>query len=625
MGVDAWLTVGIIALAVGAMATSRIGADTALLSALAALLVAGVYDAPSQAFAGYANPSVVMIAALFVVAAGLTETGAIQWVALRLLGTPRTPAAAVLRLSLPVAGMSAMLNNTPIVAMAMPVVSAWARRARMSPSLLFMPLSFAAILGGMCTLIGTSTNVILDDLYMGYLADNAADLGRRFGIDRPGTIERFWRVGVVGLPAALLGVGLMALLASRLIPQRRPVEDVGGGRRYTLEMRVEPGSAIDGKTVEQAQLRHLPGLFLASIDRNGETIPAVGPEQRLRGNDVLVFVGVVDSVVDLLKIRGLSPATDQVHKIDTPRGNRTVVEAVISESSPLCRRSIRQTQFRTRFNAAVIAVHRAGRRVAGKVGDIVLQPGDTLLLSTHQGFVSAYRNSRHFYLVSGIEDARDVRHERAWVAIGILGLFVALLALPVGPLLARGGAVVGLALPAEVAPMTAAVFCAILMVLTRCVSGTLARRSIDWQVILVIGAAIGLGEAMVQTGAADAIAHGLFNASSALGLGPRMLLLVAIMLTVVLTQVMSNVAAAVLMFPIAMTTAADAGLSPQPFLLGLMAGASASFLTPIGYQTNLMVAGPGGYRFLDFLRLGLPLTAIVAAVAVVVIPIAYPF
>ncbi|MEO1008911.1 MAG: SLC13 family permease [Planctomycetota bacterium] len=623
MDPHAWLTISVIAAAVVAMASNRIGPDTAMLGALAALLVAGVFRSPADAFRGYADPSVIMIAALFVVAAGLTETGAMHWMATRLLGRPSTPAGAIARLSIPVAGMSATMNNTPIVAMAMPIVSAWARRARLSPSVLFMPLSFAAILGGMCTLIGTSTNVLLDEQYMKYIADagTAARLQDQFGLETPGTLERFWRVAVVGLPAAVAGIAFMALFASRLVPKRRPVDDGDGEREYTLEMRIEPGSAIDGKTVEQAQLRHLPGLFLASIERNGEVIPAVGPDEVLRGGDVLVFAGILDSVVDLLNIRGLVPATDQVKKVEAPWANRAVVEAVISPSSPLCQQSIRQAQFRTRFNAAVIAVHRVGRRVEGKIGDIVLQPGDTLLLSTHRGFVSAFRNSRHFYLVSGVEEARVVRHDRAWVALIILGILVASLALPLAPALNWLFATLGWAVTASVTPVSAAVGCAVLMVLTRCVTGTVARRSLDWQVILVIGAAIGLGEAMRQSGAAT----GLADAILGLGLGPYGLLLAVILITVLLTQVINNAAAAVIMFEISMQAAQDADLSPEPFLLGLMAAASASFLTPIGYQTNLMVTGPGGYRFLDFLRLGVPMTAIVTITAMVLVPLVFPF
>ncbi len=625
---ETWYTLGVVALLVAALVSNRVGTDTAMLAALTLVMVAGIVE-PAAAVAGFADPSVLTIAALFVVACGLSETGATAAIAHRVLGRPKGGISARFRLMIPVAAMSAFMNNTPIVAMYLPIVNDWARKLRLSPSRLYMPLSFAAIMGGACTLIGTSTNIAVNQLYLNYYAANADYLSETFGLAMPSVTKQFWWVAVVGAPAAIVGIVFVAFGSKWLLPQRVPPDsgDVER-RRYTVEMMVQPGSPIVGKSIEHAGLRHLPGLFLTEIERDGNLLQAVGPEEILGAGDLLIFVGVVDSVADLLKIRGLIPATDQVKKVDTDRHTRILVEAVVSASSPLVRRTVRETQFRTRYNAAIIAVHRGGERVEGKVGDIVLQPGDTLLLSTHAGFLPAYRNSDHFYLVSGVEGAREVFHERAGLALAIMALLVLLMTMPSGQAFAALNERLGSDLPVRgIAPLTAAFLCATLMVWTRCCTGTTARRSINWQVLMVIGAAIGVGRAMDASGAAKAIADLIFTAAG--GLGPRGMLLAFSLLTATLCQLVTNKGAAVLMFPIAMALAAEPHggrpLSPEPFVVTLMATAASSFMTPVGFVTNLMVYGPGGYRFTDYLRLGIPLTLLVACLCAVITPMFFPF
>lgn len=621
---ELWLTLGTVAALVVALASNRIGPDTAMLGALTVLLVAGVVE-PARAVAGFADPAVLMIGALFVVAAGMTETGAMAAIAERMLGRPRSIVGAQLRMMIPVAATSAFMNNTPIVAMYMPIVHDWARRLRLSPSKLFMPLSFAAILGGACTLIGTSTNLAVNQLYLEYYRQHAESLQSRFGLVEPSNAKQFWWVGTVGIPAAVVGLAFIAIASRWLLPERRAPDAGGNGaRQYTVELIAQPRSPIVGKSIEQAGLRQLPGLYLVEIERDGERLPAVAPDERIQAGDRLVFAGVVESVVDLLKIRGLAPATDQVGKVDADRRDRTVVEAVVSHGSPLVRRTVREAQFRTRYNAAIIAVHRNGQRVRGKIGDIVLQPGDTLLLSTHRGFVPAYRNSSDFYLVSNVDSAREVRHERAWVALAIMALLVLLLTLPTGSLFRALNQQYGLHLPATgLPPLAAGFLCATLMVYTRCCTGTAARTSINWQVLLVIAAAMGIGRAMADTGAAQFLADGLFQIVGPLG--PRSMLFLFALLTSAISQLITNKGAAVLMFPIAMALAEDAGVSPEPFAVTLMVAAACSFLTPVGFVTNLMVFGPGGYRFFDYARLGLPLTLLVAALAAGIAPVVFPF
>ncbi len=622
MSIDAIFTLCTLAVLTVGLATNKVGVDTAMLGALTLLLLAGVLE-PLDAVRGFGDPTIVMIAALFIVVQGLVETGALSTLVEPLLGRPKGLAAAQLRMMTPVAAMSAFMNNTPIVAMYLPTVRDWARRLGISPSHLFMPLSFAAILGGACTLIGTASNVLVTGEWVAYVRDDP--YAQQIGLTVPSPARQMWWSAAIGLPAALLGIALITVVSRRLLPARAPADrGVPDVRRYTLEMIVQDDAPIVGRTIEAAGLRHLPGLFLVEIQRGDAQLPAPGPDAVIDAGDVLVFAGIVDSVVDLRKIRGLVPATDQVLKVNAQRRQRLLVEAVVSGRSALVRRSIRESQFRTRYNAAIIAVHRGGERVRGRIGDIVLQAGDVLLLETHSGFVERHRNGDDFYLVSRVEGSVQPDFEKARIALAILGLFVALLTIPpLGGLVARAGALVGLSPPAELSPVVVALLCACLMLLTRCCTMTSARAAINWQVLIAIGAALGLGRAMQTTGAAEDIARAVVGVTRTLG--PHGVLLVMFLLSNAMTQVITNAAAAVLMFPIMTETARDLGVSPEPFVATLMAAVACSFLTPVGYQTNLLVLAPGGYRFGDFVRLGLPLTVIVAIVAVVVAPIAFPF
>jgi di/tricarboxylate transporter len=369
-------------------------------------------------------------------------------------------------------------------------------------------------------------------------------------------------------------------------------------------MTVDPGSALEGKSIEEAGLRHLSGMYLMEIDRNEQILTAVGPETRLQGKDRLIFVGIVDSVVELQRIRGLKPATDQVFKLDAPSHERCLVEAVVSDSCPVVGKNIREARFRSVYDAAVIAVARSGERIQKKIGDIILRAGDTLLLATHPSFVDRQRNSRDFFLVSPVEGSAPPSHERGILAITVLGLMVLGLSFQV-----RSEAVVALA-------------AAGLMLLTRCCSTAAARRSLDWQVLLTIAASIGLGAAMQKTGADRAVAGGLVSLA---GTNPYVVLGTLYGVTMVFTEVLSNNTAAVLMFPIALATARSLGVDPMAFVMSTTVAASCGFATPIGYQTNLMVYGPGGYRFSDYLRFGGILNLIVWVITVTLAPRVWPF
>jgi di/tricarboxylate transporter len=588
MTAEAWVALGVVALVIGALAFTRVAADLVLAAGLTLLLALKVVR-PADALSGFANEGVGMVAVLFVVAAGLRETGAMTLLMQPVLGRPRSVLGAHLRLLPAVAALSAFVHNTALTAMMLPVVADWGKRNRLSPSKLMMPLSFAVILGGLVTLIGTSTNLVVNGLVI------------RAGRPPLGLFEVTW----VGLPCCVAGLTYLLAASRWLLPARRPAAaEPEDPRDYTVEMTVEAGSPLVGRTIEQAGLRHLPGLYLMEIERAGEVLPAVGSDTRLAAADRLVFVGVVESVADLQKVRGLKPATDQVFKLDAPRSQRWLIEAVVSNTCPLVGTTIRAGRFRSVYNAAVIAVGRNGERLRGKIGDIVLRAGDTLLLEAHPSFVEAQRNSRDFFLVSRVEGWAPPRHDRAWVALAILLVMV---------VVAGAG---------WLSMLTAAFLAAGAMLLTRCCTAAQARRSVEWSVLVVIGCAFGLGRALETTGAAASIARGLLGLA---GNDPWLALALIYGVTMLFSEVMTHAGSAVVVFPIALATARGLDVNFTPFAMAIMMAASCGFATPVVYQTNLMVYGPGGYRFGDYLRFGGPLNLVVWAVTVAVAPRVWPF
>ena len=596
MGWEAWLTMFVVIGVLVALVRELIPADIVLTGALTVLVTVGELSGTDKlpnigtAVAGLGNTGLVTVAVLFVVVTGLVQTGAMELVASVLIGRPKNARTAQLKLLTPVITLSAFLNNTPVVAMFMPVVEDICKRMQISPSKLYLPMAYAATFGGVCTLIGTSTNLIVNGLL----------------IEETGTAGlSMFDIAWVGVPCAIAGIAFFVLFADYLLPDRRPaITRHDDPRQYTVEMKVLEGGPLVGKSIEQAGLRHLPGLFLVEIERDGEVHAAVTPRERLRGGDRLVFVGVIDSVVDLQKMRGLARVEEPAFQLDGPVTRRQLIEAVVSDRCPLVGTSIRAGQFRTVYNAAVVAVARAGQRIRGKIGDIVLRPGDTLLLEGHDDFIRRQRNSSHFFLVSGVENSQPVRRDRARIAVAILAMMV---------IVASAG---------YLDLLTAALIAAGLMIATQCCSIGQARQSVDWSLLVVIAAALGIGRTIELSGLAAIMSQEIIGLASG---EPWMVLAAVYFVTMIFTELVTNNAAAVLVFPIAMSAAGTLGVSPMPYVIAIAIAASAGFATPFGYQTNLMVYGPGGYRFTDYLRLGIPLDLIFMAVTVAVTPYMFPF
>ena len=591
MSPDAWISIAVVLAVFAALARSQVAPYLVLLAGVTVLMLTGVLT-PAAAVAGFSNEGLLTVGALFVVVAGLRQTGALATLTQGVLGHPKSEWRAQARLALPVMLSSAFLNNTPIVAMMIPVIKDWSQRISVPASRMLIPLSYFAILGGTCTLIGTSTNLVVNGLLI------------ERGLPGMGLFD----IAPAGLAVATAGLLFMLLVGRHLLPAGKQVDAAkraaDNPREYAVEMEVMPGGAVAEKSIEAAGLRHLPSLYLMEIHRDGEIIPCVDPEQRLKGGDQLVFVGLVDSIIDLQRIAGLQPATKQVFRLKADASRRVMAEAVVSPECAIINRTIRDGRFRERYNAVVIAVSRNGQRINSRIGDIELQAGDSLLLECMPSFVERNRNSRDFFLISQLQDAAPPNRSRAPVALLILA------------------AMVGLAGSGLLSMLEAAFVAAGGMLLGRCCSQQSALRQIDLPLLLAIAAAFGLGRGLSDSGAAGYLAQLM---QSMTGGNPMLSLILIYVFTAILTELVTNNAAAVIVFPIAYSTAETLGVNPMPFMVALMIGASAAFATPLGYQTNLMVYGAGNYRFGDFLKVGLPMNLVVGVTALIVCPLVWPF
>ncbi|MCU0261889.1 MAG: SLC13 family permease [Ilumatobacteraceae bacterium] len=592
MSGDAWITLVVLLLTFGVLIAERLPTSAAMGLAVFVLLLTDVVD-QSEALSGLSSSAPATIAALYVLAGAATVTGALSPLVDRILGGSPTNGGngmssrvRLARLTTTTAAISAVLPNTPLVALMAPRVVTWTRRAGRSAATYLMPLSYAAVLGGVITVIGTSTNLVVSDLL------------RRYG---EGPLSVF-EITPVGLPVALVGVTILALVAPLLLRSRHvgDVEPAEQARRYTITMLVTPGGPLVGRTVEEAGLRHLRGVFLAGIERDGHLVTA-RPETRLGAGDACFFAGDVTDVVDLVEIDGLTLAEEAHLPGVGDQPDSALFEAVVGESSDLVGSTLKESGFRARYGAAVLAIRRHDDDLPGKLGTVELRSGDVLLVLATPTFSEQWGGHGDFAVIAPLDTSPPPRRAHAWVVL------VAIVAM------------VGLAVFEVLDLLESALLAVVVLLGLRVISLGEARRAVNVNVVLTIAMSISLGVAVQTSGLAAELASLLSRLGDPFGdVGQLVAVLAATML---LTELLSNNAAAAVMFPVAVATAEQAGLDPRSMAIVVLIGASCSFLSPIGYQTNTMVYSLGGYRFADFTRLGAPLTLATLIVTPIVVPL----
>ena len=551
------------------------------------LLIIGKVITVKEAFAGFSNVGVLSIGILFVVAGALYNTGALNYLNSLLFGNRvKSFTVKLIRVLFPISAISAFTNNTPIVALFIPTIKTWSEKNNVAPSKIFIPISYAAILGGMCTLIGTSTNLIVH----GLLIENG----------QPGFT--FFEISKVGIPAAIIGLLYVIFVGHRLLPERKePIVQFGEKtREFVIEVKVTEEYPNIGMTVEQAGLRHLVGLFLFQIERDGKTIAPARPDEKLQVHDRLFFTGIPKTILELQKTPGLQLTKDSTFDLKQYDSDKIkTFEAVISASSPLIGKNVRESNFRSKYDAVIIAIHRNGQRLNKKIGDIFLRPGDTLLLLAEKNFLKKWYHSNDFYLISNTAAIPSKPQWQAKVAIIIFVGMITLTVLKILPLISAAGAA------------------AIALVLTRSIAPAAAKNMVDWKVLLIVASAFGIAAGIKNSGLADLLAQQIIDVGRSFGIIGA--LIGVYLLTSVYNSIITSNATAALLFPVGLAAGTAMNSDIRPFAIAVTIAAAASFATPISYQTNLMVYGPGGYQFKDYLRIGIPLQIIVGITAVLLI------
>ncbi|WP_280551772.1 SLC13 family permease [Halomonas sp. 25-S5] len=549
----------------------------AFVSLAGAYLLFGLVDTATL-LRQYSNPALATLMLLLLVSLALERSPMLDWLSERLLNGRESTATA--RLMGTSAVLSAFLNNTAVVAAFLGTIS---RQKRIAPSRLLIPLSYASILGGMTTLVGTSTNLVVNSFA---LSSGGIELG-------------MFQFSLVGIPVALLTFGVL-LWRARSLPHHMP-EETADKLSYFLAADVEPGSELIGRSIEANGLRSLDGLYLLEIEREGRLISPVGPEEILQEGDTLVFTGEVSKVQALQRFPGLKLFGHQADALLATN----LVEVVISHESELAGQTLQEVDFRSMFSAGVVGIRRGGKRLEGQLGQIPLRTGDCLLMAVGSDFRQHRNLDRNFHLLSGSLTRPQLSRLESYLTlvgfISVIGLAAAeLLPLFHGLLLLMAGLLIGKVLsPAEL------------------------RRRFPFELWVIIGSALAIAQGLEASGAADLLAAGMQAMFS--GHGVYAAFIGCYVLTLLLTETVTNNAAAALAFPVAWTTAQAFGVDPMPFIMAVAYGASACFLIPYGYQTHLMVYSPGRYSMGDFLRVGLPVSLTYSAAVLLLTPLVFPF
>jgi di/tricarboxylate transporter len=581
----AWITIVTVLAMFSVMLFTKLRADLVFLGAISILFVTGVLDA-KEAFSGFSSTSVVIIGVLFVVVAGLTHTGVLQWIVKHLLGQPDSYSKAVVRLMLPVAALSSFLSNTTVVALFVGIVKMWSKKLNVSPSKLLIPLSYASGMGGVCTLIGTPPNLIISGLY----AENT------------GTAMNVLATTIPGL--FCLFIGVLSIIAMRkLLPDRKAPESAFESTGdYTVELLVPSDNPHIGETVQEAGLSVVKGGSLIEVVHFDEMISPATTDEVVMGGDRLIYAGQIDEILDLRETHGLVNADHHVFTMSEVDRDRQLRTAYVTFGSSLINTTIGHSTFEKDNNMILVAVSRRGERIRQSPHDVVLRAGDTLLfecpprVNIHTERLSS---QLHFF------DSAELPNigPKTLVSTLIMTAMVVLSALNIIPLL------------------QCAFLAAMAMLIFRCCNVDQAMKSINWEILMVFAGSVVLGVAIQKTGIAERLAFGILDVC---GTNPIVVMTAICLVGTFITEFISNTAAGAMFFPIMYEAAEKLGYEPYPFLIALMVSVSSSFATPIGSPTHMLVYGPGGYRFSDFMRIGLLMNFIILAANILIVNIIYP-
>ncbi len=597
MTIDAYITIAILALTFGLLIKTRIPPAAVFLGALTLTMTFRL--APlDQSLDGFSNSGMLTVGALFMVAAGMYSTGAITMLTEKLIGRPKTLLGAQLKILPSVSIGSAFLNNTPLVAMMIPVIRDLSKSCRLAASRLYIPLSYASILGGTCTLIGTATNLVVS----GMVIDSMAEAGPSTPYMREITMfDLAW----IGVPATLIGLGFIMLFSKWLLPGSVDAEDMAEARRrYGAEFTIPAKSSLIGKTLQELGFTNPVGFQLLSVQRSDGSQPENKPDLRLQVGDVLTFDSDISSLPDLWATNGLVPHIAG-REMESERYERSLVKVVLSRRNSAIGRKISELPPpESAYRMNIVAISRRGKPIDRPLGHVRIKAGDIGVLEVDDSFYFENRNEVEFATTKRLTGARIQRTDKALTATMITVGMVVVAALNLMSML------------------NAALLASGLMVLTGCMSLRAAGRSVEFSTLVVIASAIGLEAAVTGSGLSAVVADFLHEIA---GDNPYTAIAVVFAGCIAMDTLVTNVASAVFMFPIAMAMAGELGLSFMPFAITVMVGASCSFISPMGYQTNLMVYGPGGYKFTDYVKMGVPLTVVVGIVTIILTPMFFGF
>ena len=581
----AWITIVTVLSMFTTLLFTKIRTDMVFLAAIGILFVTGVLDA-KDALSGFSSTLVVVIGVLFVVVAGLTHTGVLQWIVRHLLGQPNSYSKAVIRLMLPVAGLSSFLSNTTVVAMFVGIVKMWSKKLGISPSKLLIPLSYASGMGGVCTLIGTPPNLIISGLY----ADKTGETMNVLATTIPGLF--------------CLTVGVLSIIAFRkLLPDRKAPESAfEATSEYTVELLVPSDNKHIGETLGEAGLCQVRGGSLIEIYHFDNVTSPVREDEYVMGGDRLIYAGQIDEILQLKKSHGLVSADHHIFSMSEVDRKRQLRTAYVKFGSSLIGETIASSKLERDNNLTLVAVARSGQRIKEPPRQVVLQAGDTLLLECPPRMnvnTDNLSSQLHFF------DSEQVVNigPKTLVSSAIMIVMVVLSALNVMSLL------------------QSAFIAAAAMLIFRCCSIEQARKAINWDILMVFAGSVVLGLAILQTGIAERLATGILDVC---GTNPIVVMIAICLVGNLTTEFISNTAAGAMFFPIMYEAAEKLGYEPYTFLIALMISVSSSFATPIGSPTHMLVYGPGGYRFSDFMRIGLLMDIIILASNILIVNIVYP-